>query len=356
MDIIKCEKKPKAQYPLHPRFGTIFAPHMLRMNFTADDLNNLKPEIVPFEQEYFSPATIAFHYGQSIFEGLKAYQIKGGGVASFRADLHAARFMKSSARMAMPVIGEKVFLDCLREYVRFENESVPHEPDHSLYLRPLLFGRDEVIKVGRSKTYSFYILATMAGSYFHGGSAKPARVLVNRQFVRAFPGGLGEIKTAANYASSLGPQSYAETHQCDQVLYLDALKHEFIDELGGMNFFMIRDGELVTPSLTGTILNGVTRRSILEIAPGLGLTIREEPISFTQMLKDILSGRVTETFACGTAAVVHTIGELVVQDSIEQKPEVIKLPDAHPIGDKILTTLKAMQRGEIKAPGDWLFQ
>jgi branched-chain amino acid aminotransferase len=352
----KCEKKPKVQYTPHPRFGSIFAPHMLRINFTADTMNDLVAEIVPFQQELMAPSTIALHYGQSIFEGLKVFRQKDGSVAAFRADLHAARFMKSSARMAMPVLGEKVFLDCLREYMEFEKESVPSESDHSLYIRPIQFGRDEVVKVGRSKNYSFYIISSIAGSYFPGGIARHARVMINRTFVRAFPGGLGEIKTAANYAVSIGPQSYSEKYKCDQVLYLDALKHEFIDELGGMNFFMVRNGELITPPLSGTILNGVTRKSILELAPGLGIKATEEPISLTQMVKDIKSGKVTETFACGTAAVTHSIGEMVMQDKVDGPTETVTLPQANPVATKILDTLMKVQRGAIPAPGDWLFR
>ncbi len=356
LQIRKSDKLPKVNYSPHPRFGTIFAPHLLRINFSAENLDDLVAEIIPFAREPFAPSTIALHYGQSVFEGLKVYRQQDGSVGAFRADLHATRFMKSASRMAMPVIGEKVFLDCLREYMNFESESVPFEPDHSLYIRPLQIGRDEIVKVGRSKNYTFYIMSSIAGSYFQGGASKAARVFVNRKFVRAFPGGLGEIKTAANYAASLGPQFYAEQFKCDQVLYLDAIRHEFIDELGGMNFFMVKNGELVTPPLTGTILNGVTRKSILEIAPSLNLRTREEPISLNSLIADINSGKVTETFACGTAAVIHSIGELVVQDDSDGPTKTVKLPTENPIGSRLLDVLKKTQRGFVKGPGNWIFR
>jgi len=356
LNMTRCEKRPKVQYTPHPKFGTVFSPHMVRMQVSSENVKDLKAEIVPFGAEAFMPSTIVLHYGQSIFEGMKVFRQHDGGVAAFRADLHAARFMFSASKMAMPVIGEKVFLECLREFMEFEKDSVPSEPDHALYIRPLMIGRDEIVKVGRSKNYTFYILGCIAGSYFQGDSKKGARILVNRQFVRAFPGGLGEAKTAGNYAASLGPQAYAETLKCDQVLYLDAIRHEFIDELGGMNFFMVKNGTVITPPLRGTILNGVTRKSILEIGPTLGLTTREASISFSEMVKDINEGHVTEAFACGTAAVIHSISEIVAQDQVGDEPTVLKLPSETPVAKKLLETLKGIQRGTIKAPGDWLFR
>jgi branched-chain amino acid aminotransferase len=356
LKISKCEKHPKVQYQPHPRFGTVFTPHMLRMQIDSSNLNDLHAEILPFGSEKFKPSTIALHYGQSIFEGMKVFRQKDGGVAAFRADLHAARFMFSAAKLAMPLFGEKIFLECLREYMNFEQESVPSEDEHALYIRPVMFGRDEVVKVGRSQTYTFYILGCIAGSYFQGAAAKGARILVNKQFVRAFPGGLGEAKTAGNYAASLAPQAYAATLKCDQVLYLDAIKHEFVDEMGGMNFFMVKDGELVTPPLRGTILHGVTRKSILEIAPTIGLKARETSIPFLEMLRDLKEGRVTEAFACGTAAVVHSIGEIVSQEGVGSPHTEHPFPKGTPVATKIFETLQAIQRGQIKAPGEWLFK
>jgi branched-chain amino acid aminotransferase len=359
MKIKKCEPLPAVKYSPHPKFGTIFGPHILRIDFNAEDLQSgrdLEAEITPFEGETFSPGTSVLHYGQSVFEGLKVFRQKDGTVAAFRADLHAQRFVKSAQRLAMPALPEKVFLEGLRAYMEMEKDSVPAEPDHALYIRPLMIARDEIIKIGKSKKYTFYIMSAIAGSYFPGGVTRGAHVLVNRSFVRAFPGGLGEVKTAGNYAASLMPQSYAETYNCDQVLYLDGAKHEFVDELGGMNFFVVRNNELITPNLNGCILNGVTRRSILELAPTLGHVAKEQPISFTEVLKDIATGRITEAFACGTAAVIHPIGEFVVQDKTDAPATTVKLPTAHPVAMKFLETIQGVQRGAIKAPGDWLFR
>ena len=349
-------KHPKVEYTPNPKFGTVFTPHMLHMKISADNSSEMTAEIVPYASEMFSPGTLVFHYGQSIFEGMKAFRQAKGGVAVFRPDLHAKRFAKSAERMAMPPMSEKIFLDCIREYVAFEQDNVPNEPDHSLYLRPLMIARDQMVKVSRSKTYTFYILGLIAGSYFRGGEVKGAKVLVNRHFVRAFPGGLGEAKTAANYAASLWPQNHAEKFGCDQVLYLDAIKHDLVDELGGMNFFMVRGGSLVTPVLNGAILNGVTRRSILDIASQLKLEAREEKISFTELKEGIQSGAITETFACGTAAVVSPIGELLYQEGLQSEPQSIKLPNDFPVAKQVGDLLKSIQRGVTPAPGDWLMR
>jgi len=360
-------KQKKVSYNPHPKFGTCFTPNELRMIVTAEDFKNpstkLEAEIRPFEPELYSPATIALHYGQSIFEGLKAYRLKDGGVGTFRADLHAKRFRKSAAKLAMPDFKEEVFMQCLDEFLKFEKDCVPSEPGHALYIRPLLIGSDEIMKVGRSKKYTFYILTCIVGDYFAQTGNKAARVLVNRKFVRAFPGGLGEAKTAGNYAASLAPQAYAETLGCDQVLYLDAIHHDFVDELGGMNFFAVRGAknEIVTPALSGTILHGVTRQSILEIAPTLGLKAKEEAISFKKLREEILNGTLTEVFACGTAAVVQPLGELLYQEDVDGRPESLMLAAGKegkekgaPISAKILDTLSKMQRGQIAAPPNWI--
>lgn len=353
--IKKGTKLPKVTYTLNPKFGTVFSPHMLRMNYSAET-KEFDAEIVPFQPEMMSPATLVLHYGQSIFEGLKAYRQKDGSVGVFRADLHAARFFKSAEKMAMAPLPEDVFMKCLLEFVDFERDSVPGEPDHSLYLRPLLFARDELVKLGPSKKYTFYIMATIAGKYFAASGITPAKVLVNKTYVRAFPGGTGEAKTAGNYAASLMPQAHALSLGCDQVLYLDAVKHDFVDELGGMNFFMVKDNSLVTPKLTGAILNGVTRRSILELAPSLGLTPKEDSISFSQLMKDIQSGAVKECFACGTAAIVHPIGQFLVEDKTGATPQEVRLSPDFPIALKVLDTIQKAQRGQIEAPGHWIFK
>lgn len=356
-NIKKLQKLPPVQYSANPVFGTIFAPHVLRMTLKVDAPNDYSAEIKPLEDEPFSPTTAVLHYGQSVFEGMKAFRQRDGSVGIFRADLHASRFRASARRMMMADIPEEVFLHCLKEYVAFVADNVPTEPDHSLYLRPLLIAADKKIKVGASQNYLFYIMSSIAGNYFGGGGTiKPARVMVNRQFVRAFPGGLGEVKTAANYAASIGPQRLAAKMECDQVLFLDAVHHEYIDEMGGMNFFAIRGDELLTPALNGAILNGVTRRSIIEIAPSLGLKATETKLSFTELRKQIETGEVGEAFACGTAAVVHPIGEFLFQEKLDSPAEAIRLKGESKIALKILDHLQKVQRGQEPAPSSWIMK
>jgi len=353
----KCEKLAPVKYSPHPLFGTVFAPHYLRMHLQLDgpasSTTDYNAEILPLQDEPLSPTTAALHYGQTIFEGMKAFRQKDGRVGVFRPDHHAARFRKSTQRMAMADVPEDVFLQCIREYTAFVADNVPAEPDHSLYLRPLLIAADHKIKVGTSQKYTFYIMSSIAGGYF-GGKNKRARVLVNRHFIRAFPGGLGEAKTAANYAASIWPQRLAAQRECDQVLFLDAVHHDYIDELGGMNFFAVRGKELLTPALNGCILHGVTRRSILDIAPTLGLKPVETKLSFTELKKQIKDGAVTEAFACGTAAVISPIGELLFQENLDSQPELITLRADNNVTQTVLDRLKSIQRGEVAAPGDWI--
>ncbi len=354
--ISKCAPLKALASVENPKFGSLFAPHMLKIEIRGSDVSDLSAEIKPYGEEPMAPSALVLHYGQSIFEGMKAYRLSNGGVGIFRLDLHAERFAKSCKIMSMPVLPPEVFAQCLNEYVAFEKESVPGLVDHSLYLRPVMFGVDKLIKMGRANTYHFYVISTIAGSYFGGKTNIGAKVLVNREFVRAYPGGLGEAKTAANYAASLGPLDYAAKLGCDQLLYLQAVDHDHIDELGGMNFFAVRGNTLVTPPLTGTILDGVTRRSILEIASTLGLQAKEEPISFTRLMEEINSGKVTECFACGTAAVVQPLKELLYQEKVNGHAKPLVFNPDFKVSFAVLDHLKKLQRGAAKAPGKWVFE
>lgn len=325
------------------------------MDLNPDNPGQLEAFIKPYASEAFFPGNLTLHYGQSIFEGMKAYAQPDGKVAIFRPDLHAQRFLKSANRMAMAKISEEDFMQCVTEYVRFESESVPPEEDHSLYLRPLMIAADDQVKVGRSKTYRFYVLGCIVGGYFGGNTIRQAKVLVNRSFVRACPGGLGEAKTAANYAASLYPQALAEKLGCDQVLYLDAHSHEAVDELGGMNFFVIKNNELITPEMNGAILNGVTRRSLLQLAPEFGLKAVERRLTMTEIIQGVRSGEIKEAFACGTAAVIQPIGELLLQDREGSPTESLKIPGPFETSLNLRTRLVEIQRGRKPDPGHWRF-
>ena len=358
LEVQKCPKRPKVEYKPNPKFGTIFAPHYLSLDLQLGQNSSFRAEIKPYGSDNLEPGTAALHYGQTIFEGMKAFAQKDGSVAIFRPDLHATRFKLSARRMSMAELPEEIFIEALKQYVDFERESVPTEKDHALYLRPLLIASDNVIKVGTSQRYRFYIMSTIAGNYFGGGGQiKPARVMVNRNFVRAYPGGMGEAKTAANYAASIYPQKFAAGFNCDQVLFLDSNQHEYIDELGGMNFFAVRGQTLVTPELNGCILKGVTRTSILEIAKNLGLKVSEEKMSFSSLRESIEKGETRELFACGTAAVVSPIGELVYMKDMNSEPEIIRPQGQHEISLQLLDYYSKIQRGFEKAPNEnWLLK
>ncbi|MCB0393994.1 MAG: branched-chain amino acid aminotransferase [Bdellovibrionales bacterium] len=354
INISKCTKLPPVKCEGNPKFGTQLAPHYLRVDIVDGEPHDAA--ILQYGPTNLGPAASVLHYGQSIFEGMKAYRQKDGSVGIFRMDLHSQRFQKSAEKMAMVSFSPELFEFCLKAYVDFESESVPSAEDTSLYLRPLLFANDEVIKLGPGKRFTFLIMSSLAGRYFTDGEIKPAKVLVNKEFVRAFPGGTGEAKTAGNYAASLAPQAHAMKLGADQVLYLDAREHKYIDELGGMNFFVIKGNELITPKLNGAILNGVTRRSILELAPAFGLNPKEEPIEFEKLMSEIESGKIDEVFACGTAVTVCPLGQFMIQENSNDSIRLVELKSDFSKTKSILNRLSQIQRGVEPAPGDWIFK
>ena len=348
--------KREVKYQPHPQFGSVFIPSAFVVDLVKGEEAPKQGEIHPISGLNLSPATASLHYAQSIFEGLKAYRQGDGSVAIFRLDKHAERFRKSAQRMSMVDVPEGFFIEAVKDYVHFVEKYVPNEEGHSLYLRPLLFNADPLIKVGSGTRYKLVIMSAIVGDYFGGQSTiKAPQVMVSRQFVRAFPGGSGEAKTAANYALSLAPQAYAASKGCDQVLYLDAVEHEYIDELGGMNFFVLRGNELITPELNGCILRGVTRDSLLKLAEQMDLQPKEEKISITQLIREIKAGEVEEVFACGTAAVVTPISALVFENNAGEPLETVALSGKH---DRTLQLRKALMDihcGRAKAPGEWMF-
>jgi len=291
-----------------PGFGKVFTDHMVTVRWTSDrgwHDAQLRAR-GPFALD---PATAVLHYAQEIFEGLKAYRLEGGELALFRPLENARRFIRSAERMAMPALPEELFLEAVETLVRVEADWVP-TGEGSLYLRPFMFASEAFLGVRPAAEYIFCVIASPVGAYFKGG-AKPVSVWATGDYSRAAPGGTGAAKCGGNYASSLLAQAEAIRHGCDQVVFLDAAEHRWVEELGGMNvFFVMDDQTLVTPPLGGTILPGITRDSILALAPDLGLRVLEQPYDFDSWRADAASGRLKEAFACGTAAVVAAIGEV----------------------------------------------
>lgn len=287
----------------NPGFGRVFTDHMATIRYSEGrGWHDGKIEArKPFNLD---PATLVFHYGQEIFEGMKAYRLPDGGATLFRPDANARRFRNSATRLAMAPLPEELFLDSVRELVKIDRDWIPTTDGAALYLRPFMIATESLLGVKPSSDYIYCVIASSVGAYFKGG-ASAVTIWLSENYTRAAPGGTGEAKCGGNYAASLSAQAEATQEGCDQVVFLDAVERRFVEELGGMNvFFVFDDGSLQTPPLTGTILPGITRDSLIILARELGLTVREEPYAIDQWQADAASGRLREAFACGTAAVV----------------------------------------------------
>jgi len=292
-----------------PIFGRIHTDHMAIARYSRERGWH-DARITARGPVELDPATSVLHYAQEIFEGLKAYRHPDGGLALFRPEANARRFAASARRMAMPELPEKMFLDSVRGLVRADRDWVPGGEDGALYLRPFMFASEVFLGVKPAAEYLYVVLASPAGRYFRGGSAA-ITLWATRDYIRAAPGGTGEAKCGGNYAASLIAQAESIREGCDQVVFLDAIERRFVEELGGMNiFFLFEDGSISTPPLTGTILHGITRDSLLTLARDEGMKVREEPYAIEQWEADARSGKLTEAFACGTAAVVAPIGRV----------------------------------------------
>ncbi len=292
-----------------PGFGVNFTDHMAVATWTATDGWH-DSAIVPYGPFSLDPATAVLHYAQEIFEGLKAYQHADGSVWMFRPDKNAARLERSAHRLALPVLAAPDFLASLDALVAADAAWVPSSGEQSLYLRPFMFASEAFLGVRAAKRVTYCCIASPAGAYFASG-VRPVKIWISTTYTRAAPGGTGAAKCGGNYAASLIAQQEAAEHGCDQVMFADAAEHAWLEELGGMNVYVVtRDNELLTPELNGSILEGVTRDSILTMATEFGLTPVERRIGIQELLDGVASGQVSELFACGTAAVITPIGSL----------------------------------------------
>src|SRR5215203_1413480 len=311
---LRSNPKPRSQSErdailANPGFGMHFTDHMAVATWTAGDGWH-DSAIVPYGPFSLDPATAVLHYAQQIFEGLKAYRHEDGTIWTFRADKNAERMIRSAHRLALPPLDAEDFLCSIEELVAADAAWVPTAPEQSLYLRPFMFATEAFLGVRPAKRVTYCCIASPAGPYFASG-VRPVKIWISTTYTRASPGGTGAAKCGGNYAASLIAQQEATDHGCDQVMFADAAEHRWIEELGGMNIYGVTtDLELITPELTGSILEGVTRDSILALAKEFGLTPVERRIGVDELLEGIESGLVSEIFACGTAAVITPIGEL----------------------------------------------
>jgi branched-chain amino acid aminotransferase len=293
-----------------PGFGRFFTDNMVRARWSEAEGWHAA-ELVPYAPLVLDPATNFIHYGQAIFEGLKAYRHPDDGIWTFRPLANAQRFANSARRLAMAELPAELFLASLEALAQADHAWVPNRPEHSLYLRPFMFSTEVGLGVRPANAYEYLLIASPAAAYFSGGVA-PVSVWLSDDYVRAAPGGTGEAKCAGNYAASLVAQAEAAQHGCDQVVWLDAVERRWVEEMGGMNlYFVFGEGDaarLVTPALTGTLLPGITRDSLLILAADLGIRADEGRISVEEWQAGCASGDITEVFACGTAAVVTPVG------------------------------------------------
>jgi branched-chain amino acid aminotransferase len=296
-----------------PGFGRVFTDHMALIRYNEKDGWH-DAKVTARAPLTLDPATAVLHYAQEIFEGMKAYRLADGSMALFRPDANARRFRESAQRMAMPELPEDMFIESVRALVRTDRDWFPDIEGGSLYLRPFMFASEVFLGVKPSAEYLYLVIASPAGNYFKSG-APAVKLWVSQTYTRAAPGGTGAAKCGGNYATSLVAQAEAIRLGYDQVVFLDAAERRWVEELGGMNlFFVFADGTMQTPPLGGTILPGITRDSLLMLAREEGLTVREEPYAIDQWQADAQSGRLTEAFACGTAAVVTPVGSVSSPD------------------------------------------
>jgi branched-chain amino acid aminotransferase len=343
----------RAQILADPGFGRFHTDHMVSISYT-DGRGWHDAQVLPYGPIELDPSAVVLHYAQEVFEGLKAYRWADDAIVSFRPEANAARLRTSARRLAMPELPEELFISSLRQLIAVDGAWVPAAGgESSLYLRPFLIATEPGLGVRPASEYRYLVIGSPAGAYFKGG-IRPVSVWLSTEYVRAAPGGTGAAKTGGNYAASLLAQAQAAEHGCDQVVWLDAIERRYIEEMGGMNlFFVFGSGgtaRLVTPELNGSLLPGITRDSLLQLATDAGYSIEERKIDVEELRKGVAAGEITEVFACGTAAVITPVsvvksgdGEFTVADG-EPGEVTMALRD----------TLTGIQRGTFADTHGWM--
>jgi branched-chain amino acid aminotransferase len=325
-------------------FGTVYSDHMLCAAYEHGAWR--EPELRPYGPLALAPSISALHYGLSIFEGQKAHRSPDGGLLLFRPRDNAERFARSAARMAMPAVPEPMYVDGIRSLVRRDAAWVPAGSDGALYIRPLLFSTDESIRVKPGERFLFVVFTCPFGAYYSGA----VDLLVTERYVRAFPGGTGEIKPAGNYGSTLVAEAEAREAQCTTVMWLDGREHRFVEECGVMNVFFVVDDRVVTPTLGGTILPGITRDSVIALLRDAGVTVEERRISIDEIVRAHAEGRLRECFGTGTAATVSHVGRIRYRGQDRVLPPV----GERTVGPTVRERLVAIMTGQAPDPFGWL--
>lgn len=348
LPLTPAEKKAKFTDESHLGFGRIFTDRMLLIEWKAGQgwVDGRIQKYGPFTLD---PAALVFHYAQEIFEGLKAYKWADGTIALFRPEMNARRFNHSAERLCMPQLPEELFVEGIRKLVAIERDWVPSAEGTSLYIRPTMIAVEPVVGIKPSDHYYFYVILSPVGAYYPQGF-KPVKIMVEDTYVRATRGGTGEAKTGGNYASSLKAGLEAKKKGFDQVLWLDGVERRYIEEVGAMNMFFAYGDRIVTAPLEGTILNGVTRDSVLALARQMGLAVDERRIEVHELMNDIRQGRITEAFGSGTAAVVTPVGTL----SYRGEALTVSSGEVGKITRSLYDTLTGIQTGKIRDTFGWI--
>lgn len=326
------------------QFGKIYSDHMFTAEYENGEWKNLRIE--PYEPMRISPASPALHYGISIFEGLKAYKDSDGKINIFRADKNFERLNISANRMCMPQLPEDIYYEGLNTLLNLDSEWIPNVPGTSLYIRPFIFSNDDYIGIRPSERFKFMIITCPVGAYY----AKPVKVKIEDHYVRAVEGGSGYCKTGCNYGPAIYPAKLAQDKGYDQLVWTDGKEHKYIEESGTMNIMFVIDGKLVTPALGDTILNGITRDSVLNVARDWGMEVEERKVEVTEVISAIKEGRLTEAFGAGTAATIAQI------ELIGYKGEDFKLPavETREFSNKVLKELDGIKLGQIEDRFGWV--
>ncbi len=324
-------------------FGKYFTDHMLEVNYENGEWGTVN--IKPYQAITIDPACAAIHYGQSIFEGIKAYKNKEGQAFIFRPEDNFKRFNISAERMQMPQVPEEIFMEGLKQLVRLDEDWIPNKPDHSLYIRPFMFATDDTIGVKPGQKYKFMIILSPTGPYY----SAPMRIYVEEKYVRAIHGGVGYTKNAGNYGASMYPTAEAKRKGYDQVLWTDAVEHKYVQECGTMNVFFIIGNTAITPPLEDTILAGVTRASVIQLIKDMGIQVEERPLSIDEIIESYKNGELKELFGTGTAATISMIKELRYQDFVMTFDN-----GKWKIAPEVGRTMNAIKEGKIEDKYGWM--
>lgn len=328
-------------------FGKVFTDHMFIMDYTQGRGWH-DPRIVPYQNLSLSPASMVFHYGQEMFEGLKAYHGEGGESYLFRPEMNAIRSNATNDRLCIPQIPVEDYVQAVRELVKVDEAWIPTDPGTSLYIRPFIIATEPFLGVDISKNFLFMIILSPSGAYYESGLA-PVGIWIEDDYVRAVKGGMGFAKTGGNYAASLAAQVKAHDDGYSQVLWLDGVHRKYIEEVGAMNIFFKMDGKIITPALNGSILPGITRDSVLTLCRSWGLPVEERLISVEEILEAQQSGKLEEVFGTGTAAVISPVGKLRYKDDVM----IIGGGEIGPISQKIYDTVTGIQLGKVEDTFGW---